>query len=421
MTTKISLPSRDAAIAAYAAAPARFAGYEQLLRAAATPLPAAVLDINAFTLNAYSLLERAQGTPIRVASKSVRCPELLRAVLQLPGFAGVLAFTVSEAAFLVRAGVTTDVLVAYPVLDAAQLRELFNDALLLKTITLMVDHPAQLDFMVATRQAYLREHPDSALAQLPVRLCLDIDCGLKIGPLRAGALRSAIHTPQDAQRLAQQISNLAGFQLCGVMGYEAQIAGVQDRSIALRLMKAASIKQLHKKRHQLVAAVQSVCDLEFINGGGTGSFESTLAEGVVTELAAGSGLFAPHLFDGYRSFQPLAAAFFALQVTRNPLPGTVTVSGGGWVASGQMGADRLPQPVWPEGLQLTALEGAGEVQTPLRCASAVPPVGGLTWWRHAKAGELSERVNEFWVFADDYSHTAPQAVKTYRGLGKAFL
>src|SRR5262245_54781508 len=50
----------------------------------------------------------------RVASKSVRCRELLGRVLGRAGWRGVLAYSLPEAIWLVRAGVTRDAVVAYP-------------------------------------------------------------------------------------------------------------------------------------------------------------------------------------------------------------------------------------------------------------------------------------------------------------------
>ncbi len=105
--------------------------------------------------------------------------------------------------------------------------------------------------------------------------------------------------------------------------------------------------------------------LRFVNGGGTGSLELTAAEPAVTEIAAGSGLYGPTLFDAYRAFRPEPAALFALPVVRKPSPGVVTVLGGGYLASGPADAARLPVPFLPTGLSLDKQEGAGEVQTPL--------------------------------------------------------
>jgi D-serine deaminase-like pyridoxal phosphate-dependent protein len=216
-----------------------------------------------------------------------------------------------------------------------------------------------------------------------------------------------------------------GLRLVGVMAYEAQIAGVGDappgrplRGVAVRGMQQLSARELAGRRAEAVAGVRAVAPLEFVNGGGTGSLERTTAEEAVTELAAGSGLYSPGLFDGYRAFRGRPAALFALAVTRRPAPGLVTVAGGGWIASGPAGPDRVPIPTHPAGLKLVPSEGAGEVQTPLRGAPADGlRIGDRVWFRHAKAGELCEHVDVLHAVAGD---DVADAFLTYRGEGKAF-
>jgi D-serine deaminase-like pyridoxal phosphate-dependent protein len=163
-----------------------------------------------------------------------------------------------------------------------------------------------------------------------------------------------------------------------------------------------------------------VAELEFVNGGGTGSVALTAADASVTELTAGSGLYGPTLFDGYRSWRPRPAAFFATSVLRRPGPGLITVHGGGWIASGPADPSRLPAPVFPAGLRLLPTEGAGEVQTPLHGAAAdgLRP-GDRVWWRHAKAGELCEHVDTLQLVRGD---AIERTVATYRGeAAPAFL
>jgi len=188
---------------------------------------------------------------------------------------------------------------------------------------------------------------------------------------------------------------------------------------AVRLLQRASARELAQRRAAVVAAVRAVAPLRFVNGGGTGSLERTAAEPAVTELAAGSGLFAPTLFDAYRAFTPIPAALFALPVVRRPGPGVVTTLGGGYVASGAAGADRLPRPVLPGGLRLDRQEGAGEVQTPVLGPSADGlRIGDRVWFRHAKAGELCERFAVLHLVEGD---RIVDTVPTYRGEGRTFL
>ena len=381
--------------------------------------PFAVLDLAALDANADDLVRRAGDRPVRVASKSVRCREVLRRVLARPGFAGVLAYALPEALWLAGEDpVSDDVVVGYPTVDRSALRRLLGDEVAAARVTLVVDSVDHLDLVDSLAGPGRRP---------TVRVCLDVDASLRLagGRVHVGVRRSPLHAPQDAVALARAVAGRAGFALVGLMAYEAQIAGVQDappgratRALAVRRMQAVSARELASRRAAVVAAVREVTDLEFVNGGGTGSLESTAADPSVTEVAAGSGLYCPTLFDGYRAFTARPAALFALPVTRRPGPGVVTVAGGGWAASGPAGRDRLPTPTLPAGLRLTGTEGAGEVQTPLTGpGTADLRPGDRVWFRHAKAGELCEHVDALHV-VDGFAVTA--AWPTYRGEGQAF-
>jgi D-serine deaminase-like pyridoxal phosphate-dependent protein len=381
--------------------------------------PFAAVDLTAFDANADALTARAAGKPVRVASKSVRCRELLTRTLARPGWHGVMAYTVREASWLVRAGVTDDVLVAYPSADRAALAELAGDAELAAAVTLMVDSPAQLDLIDAVTPADRRA---------PIRVCLDLDASWRPmrGRLHIGVRRSPVHSATAAGTLAAQIAARPGFRLVGLMSYEAQIAGLGDappgqalRGVAIRALQHWSYPELLARRGAAVAAVREHAELAFVNGGGTGSVAATSADPAVTEVTAGSGLYGPTLFDGYRAWRPTPAAFFVLAVVRRPAPGLATVLGGGWIASGPAGQSRLPAPWLPAGLRLTGSEGAGEVQTPLAGTAAdALGVGDRVWFRHAKAGELSEHVNELHLIEGDQ---VVATVPSYRGEGQAFL
>jgi len=380
------------------------------------PAPVGALHLGALRHNAQDMVRRAQGTPIRVASKSIRVREVLEAVLRVPGYRGVLAFTLAEAIWL--ADRVDDVVVGYPTSDRASLRRLATDRGLAQRITLMVDSPAQLDLVDSVLPAREREE---------LRVCLELDASWRAPVLgHLGVRRSPVHDPRDAAALAAYIARRPGFRLVGLMAYEAQIAGLVHRprgrpvtGAANRWMQGRSMPELVERRAAAVAAVREHADLEFVNGGGTGSLEATSADGSVTEIGAGSGLFGGHLFDGYSQFTPAPAAAFALDVVRRPGPDHVTVLGGGWIASGVPGADRLPLPVWPRGLEYLRREAAGEVQTPLTGPAArTLAVGDRVWFRHTKSGELAEHLGELHVV--DGGEVVDR-LATYRGEGKVFL
>jgi len=381
--------------------------------------PFAIVDLDAFWSNATDMIRRAGDKPIRLASKSLRCRALQQRVLQREGFRGTLSFTLPEALWLTSEGFD-DILVAYPTTDRAALRALAvareEDPDL--RVTIMIDSVDHLDLI------------DSAIGErkAPVRVCLDIDAGwwLLGGRVRIGAKRSPLHSPEQAAALAQAVVSRPGFELVGIMAYEAQIAGVGDsppgrpfRSMLLRTVQARSSDELRQRRAEIVGAVRDVTPLEFVNAGGTGSLERTAREEAVTEIGAGSGLYGPTLFDAYRNFHPRPAAMFALSVVRRPSQEVATVLGGGYLASGPSEATRLPQPFLPAGLKLDRQEGAGEVQTPLlgRAARGLD-LGSRVYFRHAKAGEMCERFDRLWLIEGD---RIVDEVPTYRGEGRTFL
>ena len=390
--------------------------------------PFAVVDLDAFDANAADLLRRAAGKPVRLASKSVRVRALIGRGLEA-GLQGILAFTLPEALWLAGHG-HEDLVVAYPTADRRALAALASGgagsgaggraAPVRERVTVMVDCVEHLDSIRAA----------GATAAAPVRVCLDVDAGWWPlgGRVRIGAKRSPLHTPEAAAALAREVVARPELVLDGIMSYEAHIAGVGDRppgrlgalaGVAIGGMQAASARELAARRAEVVAAVRAVAPLRFVNGGGTGSVERTAAEPAVTEVAAGSGLFAPTLFDAYRAFTPRPAALFALPVVRRPAADVATVLGGGYLASGAAGADRLPRPVLPSGLRLDRQEGAGEVQTPVTGEAArALRVGDRVWFRHAKAGELCERFDAVHLIRGG---ELVETVPTYRGEGRTFL
>jgi D-serine deaminase-like pyridoxal phosphate-dependent protein len=381
--------------------------------APATPLMA--VDLDAFDANAADLVRRAGGKPLRLASKSVRVPALIERALATPGFQGVLGYTLREALWLEREGLSDDIVVAYPTVDRVALAELVGSASASAHITLMVDDVAQLDVVDSIRSSHA----------VQVRVALDIDAGLRWGGQHVGPKRSPVHDTEDVVRLARHVTERPGFDLVGVMTYEGQVAGVPDdvpsqraRSVVVRRLKAASMSQLAERRRVIAARLADLVELEFWNAGGSGSVEATSADATVTEIAAGSGLLVPGLFDHYRSFAPRPAAFYGLPVTRRPTAQMATVHGGGLIASGAVGDDRAPIPWAPPGLHLTSLEGAGEVQTPLTGhPAALLRIGDLVWFRHAKSGELFEHATTVRLLAGD---SFVDAVPTYRGCGHSW-
>ena len=371
--------------------------------------PYAVIDLDAFRRNADDLVRRAGGTPIRVASKSVRCRALIAAALERPGFQGVMSYALPEALWLARNGVD-DILLGYPTTHRTALRELSEDPEAAARITLMIDSPEHLAYIKAAVTGTAR-----------IQVCLDVDASLRVFGQHLGVRRSPLRTPADVAALARTVAADDAFELTGVMFYEAQIAGLPDTSPAVRWVKRRSAAELADRRGAVVDAVKQVAALRIVNSGGTGSLEISSADPSVTEVTAGSGLYGPTLFDKYDIFQPEHAMAYALDVVRRPAPRIATLFGGGYVASGPAKKSRLPLPAWPSGLKLLGTEGAGEVQTPVQGQSAdLLQLGDRVWMRYAKAGEMLERFDVVHAIGSGTSGDQVSELITYRGEGKNF-
>ncbi|MDV3220706.1 alanine racemase [Intrasporangium sp.] len=372
---------------------------------AGLPAPLAVVDLRAFDRNAEALVARAHGKPIRIATKSLRSRPLIERALDRDGFDGLMCYSVREALWWARAGLT-NLMVAYPSVDVAALTELAADPALRSAVCVMVDDVELVDLIA-------REVP----GHRGLRVAVDVDASLRLGPTHLGVRRSPLREVAEVESVVRRAQE-HGLVVAGLMFYDAQIAGLPDSSPAVRQVKARSDAQLRARRGTVVAAVQQLADLDFVNGGGTGSLHVTGIDPALTELAAGSGLYAPTLFDSYDGLALEPAAFFACPVVRRPADDIVTVYSGGYIASGPPGWSRVPQPLAEHGLRLLRAEGTGEVQTPLRGAAAARVgLGDRIWFRHAKAGELAERFTDLVLV--DGAEVVGQAA-TYRGEGQCF-
>ncbi len=392
--------------------------YEYYRRAfQGVPMPFAFVDIDLLKSNIQQTVARARGKRIRIASKSIRSLPLIELILASnPAFQGVMCFTAPEAVWLSRHG-RDDLLLGYPCWQAAQVDEICGELRQGKTIIAMVDSIAHVAHLEAC----------AAANGVVMPICLDLDMALDLPGLHVGVWRSSVRSAADVLRVYVAIERSRHLRLDGVMGYEAQVAGLGDdvpgqraRGAVIRLLKRVSIAVVARRRAAAVLALtQRGAQLRFVNGGGTGSLESTAREAAVTEVAAGSSFFAPGLFDHYRAFRHMPAAGFAIEIVRRPQPGIYTCLGGGYTSSGGAGPALLPRPYLPAGARLSLNEGAGEVQTPIHYSGgAALDLGDPIFLRHSKAGELCERFNTLLLVSD--GAVSGQAA-TYRGEGQAFL
>jgi len=379
--------------------------------------PFAYVDLDFFDQNIKAILNRARDKKIRVASKSIRCTTLIRRILDYNAqFQGIMCYTAPEAVWLSHLDFD-DLLVAYPTYNARHIELVAEEVRKGKKIYLMTDKLEHLERINAVGKR-LKVH-------IPV--CMDLDMSSKFPGLHFGVYRSSIDSIQKVEIYLQYLAQFPYVDLKGIMGYEAQIAGVgtnmagqKIKNNVLKLLQKRSLPEIVARRTETIKVVEAaVGQLDFVNGGGTGSVEMTREEVGITEIAVGSGFYTPTLFDNYNGFKHLPSAGYAIEIVRQPTPDTYTCLGGGYVASGPLGIDKLPTPYLPKGCSLYTNEMAGEVQTPiLYKGNENLKIGDPIFFRHSKAGELCERFNDLLLLKDG---KIIEKIPTYRGEGKCFL
>lgn len=390
-----------------------YAYYKQILKGRQMPL--AYVDLDLFDKNVADIIPLAAGKKIRIASKSVRVPGLIKRVLDTSDvYQGLMCYSPREMVYLSQQGFD-DLLMGYPIWNEADILPVCEELKKDKQLVLMVDSVEHINHLQAIGSAQGVE----------ILVCMDLDMSSDYPGLHFGVWRSSVRKASDAKPVIDEILRSPNVKLEGLMGYEAQIAGLGDKvkgqgpkNAVIKMLKSMSVKEIAKRRAEVVKMIADAgIELRFVNGGGTGSLDTTTNEDAVTEVTVGSGFFAPALFDHYEKFKFLPAAAYAIEVVRSPKPGTYTCLGGGFIASGEIGKLKEPVILFPEGAKLTDQEGVGEVQTPVLYRGKLE-MGAPVILRHSKAGELCEHFNE--VLLIQNGKVVGEA-KTNRGLGYAFL
>lgn len=390
-----------------------YAYYKPLLKGRQMPL--AFVDLDLFDQNVKSIIPKAGSKKIRIASKSVRVPELIKRVLDSSDvYQGLMCYSPREMVYLSQQGFD-DLLMGYPIWNEADILPICEEIKKGKQLVLMIDSVDHIK--------HLQSIGEKQGLSIPV--CLDLDMSSDFPGLHFGVWRSSVRKASDAKPVIDAILKSPNVKLDGLMGYEAQIAGLGDnvkgqgpKNVVVKILKSRSVKELAKRRAAVVNMIANAgIELRFVNGGGTGSLDTTTTEEVVTEVTVGSGFYAPALFDHYEKFKFLPAAAYAIEVVRSPKPRTFTCLGGGFIASGEIGKLKEPVILFPDGAKLTDQEGVGEVQTPILYDEKLE-LGDPVILRHSKAGELCEHFTS--VLLIQAGKVIGEA-KTNRGLGYSFL
>jgi D-serine deaminase-like pyridoxal phosphate-dependent protein len=235
----------------------------------ALPTPALLLDPDVASRNITQMAEAFGPLPARLRPhvKAHKCAELARLQLE-SGAAGLTCATVAEVAAFARHSAfqhgATDLLLANQVSSVANLRVLAQAAAT-AAVTLAVESPEQA--ALASRAA------TEAGTELGVLIEVDV-----------GAGRGGLRDLAQLAPLAGAIAGAAGLRLAGLMGYEGHATSEPSRARrrelvdgALAVLRAAAA-ELRRAGHEPGV----------VSAGGTGTFDLTGADPLVTEIQAGS-------------------------------------------------------------------------------------------------------------------------------------
>ena len=375
-------------------------------------IPLVVCDFDVFKQNlekAGTLLMK-KNKSLRLCTKSVRVPELVKFVESQKFVNGIFTFNSAEVLFYAKEYNIKDILLGYPMYSNIDASELCKAAKVEGvSVSVMVDDVKQVQLL----ETHANEN------NVHLNLLIEIDVSYRFISQIIGVLRSPLKQIDEILHLAQIIEDADTLSLRGIMGYEAQNASLGDNKLLYRYVKGKSRKYVNTMRDDIVNnLIDAGHSLEVVNGGGSGCFQENLEEPSITEIGIGSLLFKPHIFDTINSldeFNP--SLFFVLQVVRKPQKNIITTFSGGYVSSGAVRSP--PKPVVPEGLKTLKFEGFGEVQTPFKYnpKKIGLDLGDPIFCRFAKAGEPLEHFNEVHLYSKG---EIIDTYKTYRGLGKRF-
>lgn len=232
------------------------------------PTPILLADLDRLEANIALMARRATqaGLALRPHAKSHKCAAIARRQLAA-GAVGICCAKLGEAEALAAAGVGP-ILLTSPVVGMDQAA---RTAALLRTapgLAVVVDHPEQVHALARACTG----------AGTPLQVLIDVDVGLA---------RTGVANANAALELAASIVASPALILAGVQGYGGHwqhLAGFQRRHDAVRAGMA------HLQR--IVSALRDAGHtVDWISGGGTGSFASDAELAILTEVQPGSYIF----------------------------------------------------------------------------------------------------------------------------------
>ena len=225
--------------------------------------PALILDAAVARLNIERMAERLTGpTGLRPHAKAHKCPQVAKWQLEA-GAIGITVATVWEAAALAREGLSP-LLIANQVVGPQKARQAAATARE-TSLLVAVDDPDNAEVLASAAREEGSE----------IGVLIDVDTGMN---------RCGVRSAEDALKLAERVSRLAGLRLRGVMGYEGHCSLEPDREERTR--------KANRAMDYLLGVVDQLScagyPMDIVSAGGTGTYDITGLNPRVTEIQAGS-------------------------------------------------------------------------------------------------------------------------------------
>ncbi|MBQ8742911.1 MAG: DSD1 family PLP-dependent enzyme [Clostridia bacterium] len=229
--------------------------------------PALIIDSKKFRSNANRMAELLSGSSLKLRPhyKSHKCASIARWQIEC-GAIGMTCAKLSEAEDLCDAGIE-DILIANQIVDPAKIRRAADLARNCR-LTVCIDSAENI---AAFSKA-------ASLCGSTVHCLVEYEIGMK---------RCGVESKEDVLSLAKQIIKSENLKFDGIQAYAGHISHVED----LNKRKEMTAENYRKLKDLLDYLKENGIDVRTVSGGSTGTAEIKAAEGLYTELQAGSYLF----------------------------------------------------------------------------------------------------------------------------------
>lgn len=263
---------------------AYFAELNRQLQRDGEGVPTLLLDLDRLDANADLLAARLAGRlQLRLVAKSLASTGLLEYLAKRLQTQRFMVFHQPQINRLAKSFPQADLLLGKPMPVAAALnfyRQLPHH--------LNFDPDRQLTWLIDSRQRLQQYAELAAALGRPLRIALEIDIGLE---------RGGFATPQALAQAVQQLGQLPGLQLQGLMGYDAHVAHTPLWQGQIKAFNEADTRY-----RQFIAGAEAFSGLwptqPRLNGGGSLTYLlHSQQQSSLNEIAVGSALLKPAEFD----------------------------------------------------------------------------------------------------------------------------